>query len=113
MTDAALRLAWALPLVLAIGGLAVLMLKRLLLPGAAVRTSTQRLSVRESLSVSDATRVHLIDVDGTSYIIVESTSHTSVQGVLQSLPAAASTRRGLAGRAGPAWVQRLYEARQR
>lgn len=92
-----LRLAWALPLVLAVGLVTLLILKRFLVPGAAVLRQTQRMRLDASLPLSDDTCVHLIEVEGKPYLILESTR----QAALHPMPP----------QSAPDWIQRLYKAR--
>jgi flagellar biogenesis protein FliO len=77
--DALWRLLWALPLVLALGAAAVLLLKRFIGPVAAARRLGRRMSACESVALSDETRVHLLEVDGKAWLVVESSRHATVQ----------------------------------
>jgi flagellar biogenesis protein FliO len=77
--DALWRLAWALPLVLAVGAAAILVLKYFVIPAQAARRSARRIELRESLPLSDETRIHLIEVDRRAYLVVESTRQTTLQ----------------------------------
>jgi len=99
--DSVWRLVWALPLVLAVGFVAVLLLKRYGLPAVKHTPPEQRMSLRESLSLSDGTRTYLIEIDRTPYLLVESTRQT----LLQPMPTKA------ADVARPAWLQRLQKQR--
>ena len=102
--DTLYRLAWALPLVLMVGFAVMLMLKRFVVPTVAASQAPQRMSLRESLSLPDDTRVHLIEVDRQAYLIVESTRHTLLQSIeAQRTPV----------RAAPPWMQRFYKAGSR
>ncbi len=77
------RLGWALPLVLAVGVAAVLVLKRY---GPAVRLGgpeALRMRVRESLALSQHTCVHWIEVDRQAFLVLESQRHAT----LQAMPA--------------------------
>ncbi|HKU15151.1 MAG TPA: hypothetical protein VJQ52_12205 [Steroidobacteraceae bacterium] len=107
MTDALLRLAWALPLVLGIGVAAALVLKRFVVPVASGTPQGQRLSLRESLAVSADTRLHLLEVDGRTHLLVESARAT----VLQWTPAADAPR--APGPFVPRWAQRFYKGAPR
>ena len=102
--DTLWRLAWALPLVLTVGFAVVLMLKRFVVPTAAASQALQRMRLRESLSLPDDTRVHLIEVDRQAYLIIESARHT----LLQSVEAQRTPVRG-----APPWMQRFYKAGSR
>ena len=102
------RLAWALPLVLVTGVVAVLTLRRFVVPTQGTSQPAQRMNLRESLSLSDDTRVHLIEIDGQVFLVVESLRHT----LLQSAPIASTPVRP-PNRYGPAWMQRLYKAGSR
>lgn len=106
--DALGRLAWALPLVLLIGMAALLLLKRVVRATPPSSGHALRLSLRESLSLSDETRVHLIDLDGTACLVVESTRHATLH--LPALPA--ESARATTG-AGPAWLRRFYRTSSR
>jgi flagellar biogenesis protein FliO len=107
--DALLRLAWALPLVLGIGIGSMLVLRRFVIAAPAAARPTQRLRMRESLSLSDETRVHLIEVDDRPYLVVESVR----QAVLQpTAPLAVESARA-PNRIGLSWMQRMYKAASR
>lgn len=108
MMETLWRLAWALPLVLLTGMVAVLTLRRFVVPTQGTGQQTQRMNLRESLSLSDDTRVHLIEIDRQVLLIVESSRHT----LLQSAPVA-STPVHPPNRYGSAWMQRLYKAGSR
>ena len=71
MTDALWRLAWALPLVLAVGVIAVLAIRRWGM-WQGVGVGAARLRVVESMPVSDETRIHLILVDRQPLLLIES-----------------------------------------
>ncbi|MET0534973.1 MAG: hypothetical protein ABW171_12170 [Steroidobacter sp.] len=108
--NAAWKLAWALPLVLAIGVGAMLLLRKFLVPVARQAGDDQpRMVVRQSLPVSEQTSVHLIEVDGRDYLVVESAR----QAVVQTLSSAAIEHSHSRWRIGPAWMRRQYEARVR
>lgn len=83
MADALWRLAWALPLVLLTGGVAVLLLKRFVIRGAPSSEANRpgRLLLRESLCVSEQTCVHLIEIDGTPCLLAESSRHATLHAV--------------------------------
>jgi flagellar biogenesis protein FliO len=106
MMDAAWRLAWALPLVLLVGAAAVLLLRRFVLPTQPATLQRQRLSRRESLSLSQETRVHLIEVDGKPYLLVESARQALLQST--SSPTAEPSRPSAGF--GPSWARRLFRA---
>ena len=97
------RLTWALPLVLVIGIVAVLVLKRFAVPAQRASQAATRMSVRETLSLSDDTRVHLIEIDRRDYLVVESARHTVLQ---SALPQVSETTRSPT-RFTPPWMQRL------
>lgn len=99
--DTLWRLAWALPLVLGIGFVAALVLRRVV--SAPPAQATRRIALQESLSLSDDTRVHVIEVDRQPYLLVESSS----QATLQALSARAADAAPAPSRPGPAWAQRL------
>jgi flagellar biogenesis protein FliO len=78
MAHSLLRLLWALPLVLLVGLATVLLLRRVLqLPGRK-QGGTSRLRSGETLQLSQHTRAHLIELDGASYLVVESTQRASL-----------------------------------
>jgi hypothetical protein len=67
----------------------------------------RRLNLRETLDVSDETRVHLVEIDRQSYLVVESTRNA----VLQPTQAHAGEAQRSAARLGPAWARWLLQAR--
>lgn len=84
MVDHLWRLAWALPLVLFIGVLFILALKRwgiTRLPGVmpAAAQAGVGLHVVAELSVSDQTRVYLIEAGGQRWLLTESRLNAAVQ----------------------------------
>lgn len=84
MDDHLWRLAWALPLVLLIGVLFILALKRWgisRLPGLMSATAQPggELRVVADLSVSDDTRVYLLEAGGQRWLLTESRQHASAQ----------------------------------
>lgn len=99
------RLAWALPLVLMVGAAVVLVLRRFVVPTASAAVPTQRMRMLESLPLSDDTRVHLIEVDGRAYLVVESARHAVLQ---SAAPLQAGDASRLPIRFGPAWAQRFW-----
>src|SRR5262249_5356339 len=99
------RLVWALPLVLATGAAVMLLLRRVVpIPGN-VRAAAQ-LKVRETLNLSDETRVHLVEIERQRFLVVESSRNA----VLQSVQASAQLA-DAKPRLGPAWARRLLQAR--
>lgn len=98
--DIVWRLAWALPLVLLVGTVAMLILRRFVVPPSAAQRQA-RLGVRESLTLSDGTSVHLIEVEGRAYLVVESVRHAVIQAVLP--PAGELSHSAVAPR--PRWLQ--------
>ena len=107
MMDALLRLAWALPLVLGIGIAAAFVLKRFVVPAASAAPQGQRLNLRESLAISEETRLHLLEVDGKAHLVIESARQT----VLQWAPALDAPR--APGPFVPRWAQRFHKAEPR
>jgi flagellar biogenesis protein FliO len=101
------RLLWALPLVLATGVAAMLLLRRFVVPMQTRSRDARRLSLRESLAVSDDTRLHLVEIDQQPYVIVESARGA----VLQAMPAAAVDAQRSAARLTPRWLRRLRQVR--
>lgn len=100
------RLLWALPLVLATGAGVVLILRRCMVPDERRPTQAQRLSVLESRSLSEQTLVHMIEVDGASYLIVESTRQTA----LQAVPVRAAPAAQVPAKSGANWLGRRLGA---
>lgn len=96
-----LRLLWALPLVLAVGAVMMIVLRRFVVP-ATVPPATRRLIARESMPLSNETRAHLIEVDGVRYLVVESTLNAVHALALQS-----QATREMPARPQPAWLRRL------
>jgi len=105
MSDVFLRLLWALPLVLMTGIAIMLLLRRVLPLPASSATDIAPLAVRHSLTLADDTRVHLLEVDRKSYLLVES----SRQALLQPV----ETTRTVPPPAAPAWLQRMYKSEAR
>jgi flagellar biogenesis protein FliO len=92
------RLAWALPLVLALGVAAAWALGRL---GAAraPRERGPRLRVLESVNVSEGLRIHLLEVDRRTVVVAESAQHAlQLDARLEDLHGARSPERHAAGR---------------
>jgi len=87
------RLSWALPVTVLIGGVIILLLKQILGQGSFPDRTLQRMVKRESLSLSDETRLHLVEVDGRPYVLVESTRHASLHNAPVA-PQAARVRGG-------------------
>ncbi len=104
--ESAWRLVWALPLVLAVGVAAVLVLRRFVTPMTPAAPRGPRVSLRDSLALSDHTRVHCIDVDGRAFLVVESAQQAALHALVQ-----AETPRA-APRGVPGWAQRFLEARR-
>lgn len=73
------KLAWALPVVTITGLVVMLLMKRVLVRGAAHNRPSQRLRSRETLQVSEQTRLHLVELDGKPYLLVESSQHAQLQ----------------------------------
>lgn len=76
MSDSWLRLTWALPMVLLIG-LAIILVIRRVLGVTPLQQMASRLTVLESLSVGEATTLHLISADGRTVVLVETRGHAS------------------------------------
>ena len=103
--DAAWRLIWALPLVLALGTAAILVLRRFIAPKAAAANVSRALT-RGTLTLSEHTRVYLVEVDGRPFLVVESAQ----QAALHALAPAAEASRA-AARAP--WLQRVLSGAPR
>lgn len=71
------RLAWALPLVLGFGVLAVWVLKRVLVLGGRLPAGAASLSLRQSLVLSEHSTAHLLVVEGRRFLVVEGHSALS------------------------------------
>ncbi len=88
MDDHLWRLAWALPLVLVIGVLFILALKRwgiTRLPGLMqMNPPDPGLRVVADLTVSDDTRVYLLEAGGQRWLLTESKQHATTQALLPS-----------------------------
>jgi flagellar biogenesis protein FliO len=106
--DALWRLLWALPLVLALGAAAVLLLKRFVAPAGAPARPGRRMSACESVALSDETRVHLVEIDGKTWLVVESSRHATAQATATQVGEARAT-----APLAPPWVRRLYGAKLR
>ena len=76
------RLMWALPLVLVIGAVAAVVLRRFVVPSIQA-SKTARLALRESMPLSKDTRVYLIEIDNARFVVVES-ARTTVLHPMQS-----------------------------
>ncbi|HEY6923198.1 MAG TPA: hypothetical protein VI653_07015 [Steroidobacteraceae bacterium] len=81
------RLTWALPCTVLIGSGVILLLKQTLRQGTFSRRTLERMVKRESLHISDETHLHLVEVDGRTYVLVESTRNAS----LHNAPVAAQS----------------------
>jgi flagellar biogenesis protein FliO len=99
--NSTLRLLWALPLVLAVGATAMFVLRRFVVPVPGTR-SAHRLVARESIALSNETRVHLVEVDGVRCLIVE-----SAQNAVQTLTVQAAASGEAPASLRPAWFRRL------
>ena len=106
MMDTLLRLAWALPLVLLTGTAVMLLLRNLVRPVQPTNQVAPRMSLRESMTVSNDTRVHLVVADGQTYLLVESAGGTVLQ---PAQPKPAHDAR-LVANVGPPWARRLLKA---
>jgi hypothetical protein len=93
--------------VLATGVGVMLLLKRFVVPAEARPRDRRRLNLRETLTVSDETRMHLVEIDRQSYLVVESTRNA----VLQPTQSSAAEGSRSAAKLGPAWARRLTRAR--
>jgi flagellar biogenesis protein FliO len=77
MNDTFVRLSWALPLVLALAVAAALVLRRFIPQLQVPRPQSGRLALNESLQLSDASKVHLLSVDGQRILLVETRDQPS------------------------------------
>ena len=107
--DTLWRLVWALPLVLVTGFAAMLVLKRFMAASPPATRDIRRLTLRESLTLSEESRLHLIEVDRETYLIIESSRHAALQSIRP--PAGEATH--LPHRFAPPWVRRFYKGRAR
>jgi flagellar biogenesis protein FliO len=101
------RLLWALPLVFATGIAMMLLIRRFVVPTSTASRDARRLQLRESLAVSAATRVHLVEIDQQAYVLIESEHSTT----LQAMPAATADLRRSAAPFGQSWMRSLVRAR--
>jgi hypothetical protein len=106
MMDTLWRLVWALPLVLLTGAAVMLLLRHFVRPVQPTSQVALRMSLRESMSVSNDTRVHLLVADGQTYLLVESPGGT----VLQPTQPKPAHEARLPGNVGPPWARRLLKA---
>jgi hypothetical protein len=74
MNDTLLRLAWALPLVLAVGVIGMLVLKRLLAAGGQLKSPAEDLVLQRSLKLSETATAHVVAVEGKKLMIIESSA---------------------------------------
>jgi flagellar biogenesis protein FliO len=88
-----------------VGAIIMLVLRRFVLPASSMSRPIQRMRALESVTLSEATSAHLVEVDGKSYVVIESTRQAVVQAV-QATPRAQA-------RVGPPWLQRLYKVESR
>lgn len=100
--DMVWRLTWALPLTVLVGGGIVLLLRQILGQGKFATRTLQRMVKRESLIVSDDTRLHLVEVDGRPYVLVESARSASFHNAPPVLQPA-----GLRGGSSVPWLRGL------
>jgi flagellar biogenesis protein FliO len=101
------RLSWALPLVFAMGIAIMLLLRRIVVPLQTKSREARRLQLCESLTVSDATCVHLVEIDRQAYLVIES-ERTAL---LQAMPMVPADLRIPAARFGPGWMRALVRPR--
>jgi flagellar biogenesis protein FliO len=106
MMDTVWRVTWALPLVLTVGVIAVLVLRRFVVPAQSPDWQVRRMSVRESITLSDDTRVYLIDIDSRAFVVVESAK----QALLQAVQPVANDSTGSSTRFGPRWMPGFNKA---
>jgi flagellar biogenesis protein FliO len=108
--DSLWRLTWALPIVLTVGAAIVLVLRRLVVPTSSADAPQKRLSVCESMPLSAATRVHLIEVDGSACVVLESEQRATLHS-LPSLQAGDGAR--APGSLRARWAQRFRKSQRR
>lgn len=79
------RLLWALPLVLAVGVLAILAIKRL---GFAAEPSRQELPPRvvHELDMGQQTRLIVCEIEGQRWVVVEGRTGLALQALTESRP---------------------------
>lgn len=77
MNDSVSRLTWALPLVLTLGVLAILVIKRVLRT-AHPASDDAPMRLRQSLKLSEAAQLHLVSLDGQCILVVESSGAPAV-----------------------------------
>ena len=88
------RLTWVLPFTVLVGGGIILLLRQILGQGKFAPRTLQRMVKQESLIVSDDTRLHLLEVDGRPYVLVESVRSATLHDV-PSVSQPAGSRGGL------------------
>ena len=71
MNDTLIRLTWALPLVLVLGVVAILVLRRVAPVLQGPTAQPNQLQLQESLRLSDKTVVHLVHAGGKPLLIAE------------------------------------------
>jgi hypothetical protein len=87
VSDSLLRLAWALPLVLTVGVLGMLLLKRVLAAGGQLKGPVDDLVLQRSLKLSETTAAHVIAVEGKKLMIIESSGGvTAIELDTKALP---------------------------
>lgn len=80
MNDSLSRLLWALPLVLALGVVAILIVKRSLdRMGVRGRAAIDSMCLRQSMALPDGVQVHLLEVDGKSLLVLSDQGVATVQ----------------------------------
>jgi flagellar biogenesis protein FliO len=77
MDDSLSRLLWALPLVLGVGVLGILALKRWLVLLGRAPSAGSALALQQSLALSERATAHLLQVDGRRLLVVETASAVS------------------------------------
>jgi flagellar biogenesis protein FliO len=99
--ESAWRLIWALPLVLLVGAVAILVIRRI--APRPRESSIARLRLCESLQVSLETQLHLVEVDRRVHLVIEST-----RPIVQHWPDAPTA---VASAPAQSWLMRLRQGR--
>jgi hypothetical protein len=80
MNDSLSRLVWALPLVLVLGVVAILIVKRSLdRLGVRGADAPESMRLRQTLALPDGLQAHLLDIDGQSLLVLSGHGPATVQ----------------------------------
>ena len=91
MNDSLTRLLWALPLVLALGVVAILIVKRGLdRLGVHGAKAAEPMRLRQTLALPDGLQAHLLEIDGQSLLVLP--GQAGAAATVQLLPRSAPVR---------------------